>query len=466
MSESNGIGRRPGARAAWAARRRWVDALTAALLAYSALQMTATWRLGLVHGNDFKHLWAGARILALGGNPYDGAALIRFAVSQRWVDEAGNPSINPFVYLPTTGLLLWPLAQMPFGAAQGLWFWLNAVAAWAMALAGPSMLGVRRRALARLASVAFLAAALPFFRQMTAGQMNVLAAWAVLGAAAALRRRRDGLAGSILALGFGWKIAPALLIAALLPLRRPRALVVAVAGSAALWLASFLIAGPAVQADGLRTIRQMGYGHSTWEDRGRDYYRDPANQSPNSLMHHLLAVTPYARPWAALGAGVANAMTLAFSLSLVAAWGGSWLAARRRRVKATAIADAKATTTTDAESSEDATTRLFLAASLAMLLLPSLMWDHYVVQALPALAWVAGDARVGRSWPRALGLLAIVAALAWPVAYSAPALAHGAGLLVMSIRLWPTLGLYFWLLLDRAEPKACMTTGIKGSAST
>ena len=53
-----------------------------------------------LHGNDFKHLWAGTRALQDGLSPYEPKVLFWIA------DRAGLGSINPYVYLPSTALFL------------------------------------------------------------------------------------------------------------------------------------------------------------------------------------------------------------------------------------------------------------------------------------------------------------------------------------------------------------------------
>ena len=83
-----------------------IHLLTIALMGVSVVSMYATLRLGQAHGNDFKHLWAGARMLAAGDNPYAVERLVRFALLNGWNDGAGRAIINPYVYLPTTGLLM------------------------------------------------------------------------------------------------------------------------------------------------------------------------------------------------------------------------------------------------------------------------------------------------------------------------------------------------------------------------
>lgn len=177
--------------------------LTALLLAASLAGAGAMAWFGApnpLHGNDFKHLYLGARLLEGGRSPYDADLLLRAA------RDAGLPSINPFVYLPTTGLMLRPLVELDYPQAQMAWFWFNWVLAWAVVLGGPWLLRVPRPAAARLAGAAFLAGSMTFFRQQTAGQMNVVTAALVLLAAAGLARRRAWWTGAALALGFGWKI--------------------------------------------------------------------------------------------------------------------------------------------------------------------------------------------------------------------------------------------------------------------
>ena len=63
-------------------------------------------------------------------NPYDPAQLFAAAAANR-VDpiHPDRPTLNPYVYLPTTGLLMRPLAWLRYGEAKVVWFWLN----WALA---------------------------------------------------------------------------------------------------------------------------------------------------------------------------------------------------------------------------------------------------------------------------------------------------------------------------------------------
>lgn len=410
-----------------------LDWLTLALLLLSLVQAVAMLRLGMVHDNDFKHIWLGSRLLEMGHNPYDPAQMFRYG------RLAGFESMNPYVYLPTTGLLMKPLAALPYPAASTAWFWLNWTLAWAAALLGPGWLRVDRPAVGRLAGAAFLAGSMPFFRQMTAGQMNVIAMALLTLAGGALLRRKGWLCALAIALGFGWKISPALLGGALLVMRKWRAAAWAVLFGVGLLGLSIFVYGAPVHREAIPVMRQMSYGQSTWSQFGNDFYRDPFNQSPNALLHHLFTQNPYTKPWRAWSPEAANRLTMLVSLLLLTGWlARAW--GVYGRCKKECI---------DYEHEhEHGLVPLYLAATLLMLLAPSLMWDHYCVQALPALAWLFGQRKTTQQLTRACAALVVFALLALPWRHGE--WNAGAGVLLMSLRLWPMLALYIWLLADPA----------------
>lgn len=400
-------------------RNIWFKSPIALLL---ILSFCATWslqRAGAIHSNDFKHLWAGSWLLAHGHSPYNPGLLFSVARDQGW------QSINPFVYLPTTGMMLWPFAEMKFAAARDAWLWLNWILLWAIVLAGPRLIGVKRPWTASLTAACFAAGSFTTMRQMTAGQMNIVTAALIVAAAWAFRRRRESALGSILAVGFGWKIAPAVMIAALIPMRRWRALIWGIAISIALIVLSMILYGWAINASAFKMMPQMGYGRSIWSEFGTQFYRDTANMAPNALMHHLFSANPpFTQPWINLGAAWANGLTMLISVILGLAWLWTCLRTRQQSMP------------------------LFLSASVLMMMLPSLMWDHYAVQLLPAMMWIFGDERTWRRPACAAAALVIFALLAIPWNYDAEAFKSGPGILLMSIRLWPALALYVWLLRD------------------
>lgn len=233
-------------------------------------------------------------------------------------------------------------------------------------------------------------------------------------------------------------------------------------------------------------LQQMGYGQSTWAEFGQHYYRDPENQSFNSLFHHLFVRADAEGgtiQWADLGSSWANGLTrAAFLACLALALWRTW--ARRRGA-----------------SPDNADPSLGYGLFVLLgLLAPSIYWDHYAVIALwPLLAVYArlpervrGGAFVvamgawtalsafremggwGTSASLAIALGAAVwlvtsrrggglAALAWAVAaallgarywFGAPALRQGVALLGMSIGLWGTL-ILFGLCLAIGEREKC-----------
>src|SRR5690606_16292986 len=109
--------------------RAAADALAVALLALAARDC-ALW-LGAAafagkHGNDFKHIYLGARLLADGGNPYDRDQLHAAAA----LIYGPATAINPYVYLPSTGQALRPLASLSPAEAESAWFFLNHIFLW------------------------------------------------------------------------------------------------------------------------------------------------------------------------------------------------------------------------------------------------------------------------------------------------------------------------------------------------
>jgi hypothetical protein len=390
------------------------------LVGFSLVQAYSLFAAGRVHGNDFKHLWLGTRVLDAGGSPYDPQILLTAA------RQYGIETINPYVYLPATGLFLRPFAKLEYGSAIGAWSGFNWIVAWLCVLAGPGWLKLARPAPARLLGALFLVGSMPFLRQMTAGQMNIVVLAAVILALGWLIRGREVAGGVALGLAAAFKIAPLFFFFPLLCLRRRRAAAGLLGGFIAANLAALAWAGSGVHAEAWPVLTQMGYGQSTWSEFGMDFYRDPFNQSFNALFHHLLTDNPYTRPWADLGPGAANGATWIASLVLLGLYGallvGYW----------TAVAG---------ESGwGERETALYLLALMLMLLLPSLLWDHYAVQALPALFWIAGRrGPAGGPWAVAAVIVAAFVLLAYPWRHTAEAFREGPGIVLMSFRLWGLL---------------------------
>lgn len=347
-------------------------------IAYVFLQVRPLLQQGgmVSHQNDFKHIYLGAMLLSEGENPYDDKTLMRAAADSVGEDPRFG-SILPYVYLPFTGLVLKPLTLLPFRNAVLAWMLLNhamilggcALLAWAMA---------RERFVSALnICLCCLPLFIPLFRQTNAGQLNgVLFLGYALVAWAFKTGRHPALVGGIAAFLALFKLSPGLLLIWFLLSRRWREgawmLACGVAGMA--W--TMALYGWRIHAAFLPLLRDMGMGRSTWAEHGQTFFRDPYNISINSFFHRVLA------PGGGHAAG-ADVLTYLVALPLLA--GFCWVTWKR--------------------GSNLATLALAIATSL---LVPSLCWDHYLVQALvPVLVLLLPDSGWRERWIPVL-LLAVM----------------------------------------------------------
>lgn len=369
------------------------------------------------HANDFKHIYLGAVLMREGLSPFDPRVMMGAAADRARTEDPRFRTILPYVYPPTTAVMMRPVAALPFAHAVVAWQLANHV----MLIAALALLARAapegRRLLTLGAALAVAAFYAPLFRQNSAGQLNVALLLAYAGVAELLRRNaRDEATGATIAAAALFKATPALLLPWALVHRRWR-LAAAISAFAAGGIAlSLLLAPPGAWLGFARELPAMGYGRSTWAEFGQTFWRDPYNQSINALLHRTLVphkgsdVVPWGLKVSPAGA---NALT----------WGASL-----------AILVLTFTGTRRAASPPDS----LPLAIMASLLLPSLMWDHYLVQmAAPVmLLWW----RVGVAGRAVLAASVVVAAL--PVALDQEAFRSGAGLLLMSLKLWPALAVF------------------------
>ncbi len=405
----------------------WIAALllVAGIALYVPLQVMGPLR-GL-HSNDFKHIYLGMQALLEREEPYSVESLVRQAHRQ----GMAGASLNPYVYLPFTGLAMGFLSPLRFPAAAVTWFALNhlfllgSIALFSRALFRDW--SDRRQWAGHAAGLLLIACALnhPWTRTLTAGQLNGVLLLCLAGAFAALRAGRDGLAGSVLGFAALFKLSPGLFLVTFLIRRRWRALGFMIATMALLGLASVAAVGVRIHLDFLPMLKQMSYGHSTWQDHGATFWKDPANQSLNSLLTHLLVSgNMITDPWIESDQHTADTATrvatAAAALLFLAVF------ARVRRGAA-------------GRADEDAA---FMATILLALLIPSLMWDHYLVLAIMPAAWLAWE--LGKSGRRARAFLAAAAFVltAIPWQYDAPRFLFGAQIPLMTMKWFPTVLLY------------------------
>jgi hypothetical protein len=181
-------GRRTRTLAAATPRRPWSAAIALACVAVVASEAIAIVRnLPALREADFLALWAGARA-ARAGLLEAAADPVAFRTFQESLTGLKLDALHPWLYPPTTLLILWPLAFMPYRVA---------FAVWTSATALP-YLAVLRRAFPRSRVVVLAGVASPAaFMTAVNGQTSFLAA-ALLGWGLLLVAERPRWSGVLL----------------------------------------------------------------------------------------------------------------------------------------------------------------------------------------------------------------------------------------------------------------------------
>lgn len=375
-----------------------------------------------INSNDFKHIYFGMKALLDGISPYTFEALHHQAALQGY----DRIALNPYVYLPFTGHAMGILAPFNFEQAQAAWFILNHIFV-AASLWMISSLWPHRRVLALALLTLAMGINFPLYRTLTAGQLNCALLFMICLGWRLMRAGRPALAGIVMAFATLYKLMPGIYVLYFLLRRRWRAFFAMAIAGPALFLVSMVAGGINTTLDFFPVLNQMGYGKSTWSDVF-SFWDDPPNQSLNSFFSHIFALNDHTRPWAYWGQQAANTWTIIATLLLLAAYVVMLFRSSRPMP-----ADAPHTTTNDPA---------FGATLILGLLTPSLLWDHYLsMLILPAAIMVQLAAKTQRRW--AVGLVTICWLLmSTPWHFELPMFTHGAGILLMSMKLWPTLILF------------------------
>jgi len=330
--------------------------------------------------------------------------------------------------------MMMPLATESFEVAWFRWTMLNHLLAWAtlfLLLWGYPAL---RRSYFVALGVLLLAFSAPWWRSLAAGQLNGVLLFLLTAALVLVARRRTMAAAVLIAIAAHIKLAPIFLFLFFVWKRDLRALLAGTAALVVIFIITLFYIPFSTQLQYTKLLGKMGYGSSTWSQYGQDFQVEPANQSPSALYYRLFSKNP--KTWELVDApALAKALSILTSLLLCA------LVAWRVRLRPRT-----------GEVGEE--TSAWLLFWMLMLLLPSLMWDHYLSQLFPAylltaLALVrrpkAGDWKV---W------LAIVAWLvsAWLIEHFVffwqPEHTKGWGILAAAGKLYGTLvlgALLLWL---------------------
>jgi hypothetical protein len=139
-----------------------------------------------------------------------------------------------FKYLPAFAVLAVPVGLLPLRAAKVVWLAVSVALLVALQALGLAMLPARRRP-AWVLVVATLVVMGKFYgHELVLGQVNLLLAAVLASAVVLMRRGREGPAGALVALAILIKPYAVLFLPWLAVRRRPLALVVSIAGLAAI----------------------------------------------------------------------------------------------------------------------------------------------------------------------------------------------------------------------------------------
>lgn len=391
--------------------------------------------------NDFKHLYVAGYLADRGGNFFDDEKVLSTYTFLDYKDRITG-GINPFVYPPFFAWILIPLSQIPYHTA---WFLFTCLSQTAYI----ASLALLVRVLFRDENsqlfwwgvlMALSGCFYPLFKTYSAGQMNAFMLLVLCLAIYFLQRNRDEEAGAILGLGAAIKIAPAFMIIYLAWKGRWRGVI---SGSIVIVLSvviSYSFLGMDVHRAFLETTADMSYGNSTWPQHDFHFHVDPYNQAPSALWYRLFTQSQTQHGPIAIGITQQPALAkgLSYLTALLVLGGLVWMT--RRNDKKLDLTE-------------------FSLWTLGMLLLPSLLWDHYLTQAILAIAVSLHLAWQGRR--RALWALGFgIAAMACTFQHDHEWYKNGFMTLIMSIKLYGLLLLFLFLAVNRNEESR---DGIEGT---
>jgi len=375
---------------------------------------------GRLSSNDFKHIYLGMKALLDGTNPYSIQALHHQAALQGYQQI----SLNPYVYLPFTGHAMAFLAPFNLEQAVDVWFIVNHLFVMGSVIIMSQMFGEFR-----IGSAGFLLLAMafniPLYRTLSAGQLNLALLFMISLGWYLMKSGRGHVAGAVLAFATLFKLMPGIYGLFFLLRRKWTAATAMTLMGAFLFVVSTAAAGLSTTAQFLPVLKQMGYGKSTWP-HVFSFWDDPPNQSLNSFFSHVLTNSEHSQPWMALGQASANAATWIVTLTLLGIY--VWM-----------------TASGTSKRNQDFTPRdeaAWCATLILGLLVPSLMWDHYLVMLIFPVAWLVNASITNRRPVTGIVtiLCYVITCLHWN--FESANWRSGPGIILMSIKLWPTLILF------------------------
>jgi len=327
--------------------------------------------------DDFVQEWTSARNHLHGRAVYED---LHLSVEREFGPELADILPNQYNGHPPVGILAAvPLGSLPYRTAHLVW---NVLSLTALAIALWLILG--RVGLGLPASAwAFVGAVLlwstPLARQVVAGQPNLILLMLIAAGWAAMRHRRDGLAGVFLGTAAAFKLFPAFLFLYPLLQRRWRVIVAGGAAFLALNVVAASVLGPNVFFDFVTLVLPDLRKSQDWwlnfslTGFSRKLFYVTSGHSVALWQNRIVCYT-------LIGVG---------TLAVIAA--AAWKV--RFAARQTALA-AEADGRPDAELPQDVA---FATCMLANLLVSPITWDHYfVLLLLPILIFWKSTTSIGQ----------------------------------------------------------------------
>ena len=273
-------------------------------------------------------------------------------------------------YLPAFAVLAIPAGLLPLPTAKVVWFATSIVLMIALVRLSIVLLPRRLKPAWLLAIIVTVAMGKFYGHELVLGQVNLLLGVLVVAAALALRARREGAAGALLALAFVVKPYAAIVLPWLIARRRPASVAAAAAGVATALVVPALL-----------------YGVSGNLALHRDWWRTVSDSTaPNLLSPDNVSTAAMFAKW--IGPGT-RAAWLAIATSVLLLGVAALVFVKRRGV-------------------------VFpegLEIALLLTLMPLLSpqgWDYVFLVSTPAIVYLANYESALPRWMRALTAAAIV----------------------------------------------------------
>ncbi|HZR98103.1 MAG TPA: glycosyltransferase family 87 protein [Chloroflexota bacterium] len=343
------------------------------LLALSAARMLDLVASMLATGDDFTPYWTGATAVAAGQSPYG------------WLAENRPQEVRDYIYPPLLALLLAPLTPlMDYPTARWAWLGFSLLCTiLGLALVWRTS-GLTAHGPSALALLPFLALLPPTMGALGFGQLSPQLFLATAAAYAALRRKRSGTAGALVALAAGLKSFPAVIGLYLLMRRQWCGCLAALAVAMLVAAWSMLVLGPGTLWTYLTAVIPAQ----------RPWLAAMSNVSFTGLFTRLFSANLFAVP-VVVADGVAQGAIAVCSVAVLSISGYAiWRARRDWRGESAAFG---------------------VAVAAALLVSPINGTQNLLIAALPL---AVAAAAVQAEWPRHLRwLLLVMLLLSLPVEY-------------------------------------------------